>query len=138
MLCLPGISQEPTVNTAKTSILWVCDSDIFYFFFCFGGGEREEESKAKRGVYFYLEIERGGGGFRGGEAGWCTPALGGCRGEGGGAKYFFFGAEMSTKSMKCLPRQLGVKIVHCSLYIYAVKLLSGPSLAILGVIIWAK
>ena len=25
MLYLPGISQEPTVSTAKTSILWVCD-----------------------------------------------------------------------------------------------------------------
>ena len=33
---------------------------------------------------------RGGEGFRGGEAGWCTPGLGGCREEGGGANFFFF------------------------------------------------
>ena len=30
------------------------------------------------------------------------------------------------------------KISDIYIYIYAVKLLSGPSLAILGVIIWAK
>ena len=55
----------------------------FEFFFCFRGGGREEESEAKRGGYFYLEIERGGG-VRGGEAGRCTPALGGVSRGGGG------------------------------------------------------
>ena len=30
------------------------------------------------------------------------------------------------------------KAIYIYIYIYAVKLLSGPSLAILGVIIWAK
>ena len=53
-----------------------------------------------------LRIERGGGhfllgnrdgvgeGFQGGEAGWRTPRLGGCRGEGGGLNIFFRGRNV--------------------------------------------
>ena len=63
------------------------------------------KSSRRKGGYFHLEIERGG--FRGGEVGWCTPALGGCRGEGGGAKVFFFRAEMSTK-LKLAQPQVGL------------------------------
>ena len=51
------------------------------FFFCFGGGEREEEEAKRRGP---LLGNRGGGGFPRRGGGWCTPRLGGCRGEGGG------------------------------------------------------
>ena len=60
-----------------------------YFFSCFGGREGRESSRRKRGATFG---NREGGGFRGGEAGWCTPGLGGCRGEGG-AKYIFSGPK---------------------------------------------
>ena len=56
----------------------------FLFFLLFWDGEREEEFEAKRGGDFLLENRWGGGFFRGGEAGCCTPRLGRCREEGGG------------------------------------------------------
>ena len=53
-----------------------------------------------------MEIESGGECFRGGEAGWCTPGLGGSRG-GGGGKYFFSGP-------KCPPRFALRTVSGCS------------------------
>ena len=63
-------------------------SDLFFFSSALEPGKGRKSPRRKRGGEFYLEIERGGEGFRGGEAGWCTPGLGGCRGKTGGAKYF--------------------------------------------------
>ena len=45
-----------------------------------------------------------GAGFRGGEAGWCTPALGGCRGEGGGGLNIFFRGRNVHQGSLCFWR----------------------------------
>ena len=71
---------------------------IFFFFFSArGGGRGESEALGGWGVDFLLKIPGGG----------VSPGKEGPRGRrvfaefgnsgGGGAKYFFFGAEMSTK-----------------------------------------
>ena len=65
---------------------------FFIFFFAFGGGVRGEVAGGT-----LIRKYRGGEGIRQGEAEWCTQGLGGCRRRGGGAKYFFFGAEISAK-----------------------------------------
>ena len=64
-----------------------------------------EESEAKKGGVLFIWKERGGEGFRGGEAGWCTPMQEGVVGKGGGAKYFFSGP-------KCPPNFLYVFFVY--------------------------
>ena len=70
-----------------------------FFFFLLGEGEFEEPGGG--GIGFLLKMPGGGGGVlqegegpRGRE-GVCGEL--GNYGTGGGAKYFFFGAEMSTK-----------------------------------------
>ena len=71
-------------------------SDVFFFiFFCSGAGEREEASEELAGAGRFL-IKSRGGGFRGGGAGG-GRAGGTFVGEGWGANFFFFGAEMPTK-----------------------------------------
>ena len=55
-------------------------------------GKGRRSLRRKWGLFIWKY--RGGKGFRGGEAGWCTAGLGGCRGQGGGANDFYR-AEMS-------------------------------------------
>ena len=74
-------------------------SDIFYFFSARGGGEGRVRGAGRAGVDFLLKIpEGGGGGFPGGRGGRGAGRVSAANwGMGGGAKFFFFGAEMSTK-----------------------------------------
>ena len=95
-------------------ILFLVDvSDNFLFFPARGGGRGSPRPSGGRGVDFLLKIRERGGGSPGRAEG-----PGGCLrgiGElwGGGAIYIY-------------------------IYISAVRLLSGPSLALLEVIIWSK
>ena len=91
--------REVLANTLYKSLLPWWTSRIFSIFFC--SGRRKGESEAPGGgggSRFLIENPRRGGlqEGRGGGAGRVSAAnfweLG-----GGGAKYFFFGAEMSTK-----------------------------------------
>ena len=74
-------------------------SDIFIFF-CSGSGKGESEAQGREGWDFLLKIP-GGGGSSGEEGLRCREGVCGELGnfEGGGAKYFFLGAEMSTKTV---------------------------------------
>ena len=66
----------------------------FLFFLLFPGrGKGATKSSRGKGGYFYLDTEEGGVPRRGG--GVVHTSAGRCRGEGGGANFFFFGAEMS-------------------------------------------
>ena len=75
-------------------------SDIFYFF-CLGEGKGESGATGRGGgSVFLLKIPEGGG---------ASPTRGGGRDGvgrvfagnwGGGAKYFFFGAEMPAKEIE--------------------------------------
>ena len=73
-------------------------SDIFNFF-CSGEGRGSPSRQEEPETVFFLKIP-GGGGFPGGGGGagakGCPRRIGEF-GGGGGAKYFVFGAEMSTK-----------------------------------------
>ena len=68
-------------------------SDIFIFF-CSGKG-KGESGAAGRGGSVCIENPRRGGGVQGGAGRVSAGNLGEL--GGGGAKFFFFGAEMSTK-----------------------------------------
>ena len=75
-------------------------SDIFNFFLLGegGGGEGESEAPGGEGVCFLLKCQEGGGSPGGGGAegpGGCLRRIGEL--GWGGAKFFFCGAEMSTK-----------------------------------------
>ena len=89
------LSSSPS---RKSTLILADASDIFYFFFCSGRGKGESEA-AGRGVRFFIENPRRGGGVsrRGRGAGRVSVANWGFWERGGGAKYFFFRAEMSTK-----------------------------------------
>ena len=56
----------------------------------------KDESEAKGGGALPLIWREGEEGLRGQEAGWCTPGLGGRRGEGGGVNIFYRGRKRST------------------------------------------
>ena len=73
-------------------------SDIFYFF-CPGEGKEESEAPGEGGVRFFIENPRRGGVSRAGGGGQGRGAGRVFAGNlgGGGAKYFFFGAEIPTK-----------------------------------------
>ena len=80
------------------SVLGADVSDIFLFFFCFGGRGQWAGTETKRGGPFHLENEkcwvseerRRGGAHR-------APGVERVSAGGGGAKYFFGGAEIPTK-----------------------------------------
>ena len=83
-------------------------SDIFCFSLL-GEGEGGVRGASRGGEPFFIENPRRGGGFPGGAEG-----PGGCLwriGEfgGGGAKFFFFGAETSTKSLMWAKPQAGLR-----------------------------
>ena len=71
----------------------------FLFFSARGGGKGNPRRREGGGVRFLLKIPGGGGGLEEGEGPRGREGVCGELGNlgGGGAKYFFFGAEMSTK-----------------------------------------
>ena len=72
-------------------------SNILYFF-CSGEGKGESGATARGGGgFFFIENSRRGGGLPGGGGEGSGGCLRGIWGGGEGAKYLFFGAEMSTK-----------------------------------------
>ena len=88
---LPG-PKNPKSSTTKT--WWTFR--IFFIFFCSGRGKEQFEAPGKGGFRFLIENPR-----RGVSRGRGSEGPGGCLRRiwdlGGGAKYFFLGAEMSTK-----------------------------------------
>ena len=71
-------------------------SEIFYFFSAQGGGRGSPRHEGRGGgVGFFIENPRKGGGFEEGEGFGANWGI--CEGRGG-AKYFFGGAETSTKN----------------------------------------
>ena len=71
----------------------------YFLFFCFCSGRAKGESEAPGGGRFLIENPRLMGGFssRPMGPGGCLRRVGEFGGGGGEAKFFFFGAEMSTK-----------------------------------------
>ena len=93
------IVLPPLGGVGLASIYVLVDvSDIFCFFSCSGRGKGEFEAPGREGVRFLIENPRRGVSRRERVqgAGRVSAANLGFLG-GGGAKYFFSGAEMSTK-----------------------------------------
>ena len=89
---------------------------IFFIFSSVLGAGKGEESEAERGGYFLFKNGEGGRVSEEGRWGGSRRGWEGVAGRGGGAKFFFFfGAEMSTKSWftqgKTKGQQLKGKIV---------------------------
>ena len=72
-----------------------------YFLFLFGAGEGKGEPKApeRGGTVFFTENLRGGG------SPWAGAGRMFARNGGGGANFFFFGAEIPTKKINFRARQ---------------------------------
>ena len=70
-------------------------SDIFYFF-CSGRVKGESKAPGRTGVRLFIENPRRGVSRKAEGPGGCPRRIGEF-GEAGGAKYFFFGTETSTK-----------------------------------------
>ena len=75
---------------------------IFFFFSARGGGNGESEAPGDGGGRLFVEKSRGGGGLQEGEGPRGRAKVSAVNRRvlelwGGGAKFFFFGAEMSAK-----------------------------------------
>ena len=92
--------QESCPVRLGTEKVFLVDVSVFFFFFLpFGERERGVRGAGERGVGLLLKIPAGGGVLQEGPRG--RDGVCGESGTffwGGGAKFFFFGAETSTKS----------------------------------------